>query len=130
MIVASEVRDEEQYLKEKCSNVGQTGLLAHNIMGDIFDSNMLLKTKVIFISSGRIYIWLKCIKHHRNYKYCSGDLKLYEYSINYSFSMCSYLQTSLSIWGWGSLGLVLFLVTFGPFAIFYFAFYILCFVGG
>ncbi|NXB59699.1 SNX13 protein, partial [Struthidea cinerea] len=39
-------------------------------------------------------------------------------------------QTSLSIWGWGSLGLVLFLVTFGPFAIFYFAFYILCFVGG
>ncbi|NXK03322.1 SNX13 protein, partial [Herpetotheres cachinnans] len=40
------------------------------------------------------------------------------------------LQTSLSIWGWGSLGLVLFLVTFGPFAIFYFAFYILCFVGG
>ncbi|KAM4685404.1 sorting nexin-13 isoform 6-T6 [Amazona ochrocephala] len=44
--------------------------------------------------------------------------------------MCSCLQTSLSIWGWGSLGLVLFLVTFGPFAIFYFAFYILCFVGG
>ncbi|NXN32223.1 SNX13 protein, partial [Nycticryphes semicollaris] len=40
------------------------------------------------------------------------------------------LQTSLSIWGWGSLGVVLFLVTFGPFAIFYFAFYILCFVGG
>uniref|UniRef100_A0A8B9FGL5 Sorting nexin-13 n=1 Tax=Amazona collaria TaxID=241587 RepID=A0A8B9FGL5_9PSIT len=40
------------------------------------------------------------------------------------------LLTSLSIWGWGSLGLVLFLVTFGPFAIFYFAFYILCFVGG
>ncbi|XP_053914855.1 sorting nexin-13 isoform X4 [Cuculus canorus] len=39
-------------------------------------------------------------------------------------------KTSLSIWGWGSLGLVLFLVTFGPFAIFYFAFYILCFVGG
>ncbi|XP_065522341.1 sorting nexin-13 isoform X2 [Lathamus discolor] len=39
-------------------------------------------------------------------------------------------ETSLSIWGWGSLGLVLFLVTFGPFAIFYFAFYILCFVGG
>ncbi|NXW26842.1 SNX13 protein, partial [Phaetusa simplex] len=42
----------------------------------------------------------------------------------------SCLQTSLSIWGWGSLGVVLFLVTFGPFAIFYFAFYILCFVGG
>ncbi|KAL2307440.1 hypothetical protein Nmel_000404, partial [Mimus melanotis] len=40
----------------------------------------------------------------------------------------SCLQTSLSIWGWGSL--VLFLATFGPFAIFYFAFYILCFVGG
>ncbi|XP_043922126.1 sorting nexin-13-like [Protopterus annectens] len=37
---------------------------------------------------------------------------------------------SLSIWGWGGLGGVLFLVTFGPFAIFYFAFYILCFVGG
>ncbi|XP_074801917.1 sorting nexin-13 isoform X3 [Natator depressus] len=40
------------------------------------------------------------------------------------------VETSLSIWGWGSLGVVLFLVTFGPFAIFYFAFYILCFVGG
>ncbi|XP_006138398.1 sorting nexin-13 isoform X5 [Pelodiscus sinensis] len=39
-------------------------------------------------------------------------------------------ETSLSIWGWGSLVVVLFLVTFGPFAIFYFAFYILCFVGG
>nr|XP_025960815.1 sorting nexin-13 isoform X3 [Dromaius novaehollandiae] len=39
-------------------------------------------------------------------------------------------ETSLSIWGWGSLGIVLFLITFGPFAIFYFAFYILCFVGG
>ncbi|KAM6134804.1 sorting nexin-13 isoform 4-T4 [Pterocles gutturalis] len=39
-------------------------------------------------------------------------------------------ETSLSIWGWGSLGVVLFLVTFGPFAIFYFAFYILCFLGG
>ncbi|XP_044285300.1 sorting nexin-13 isoform X4 [Varanus komodoensis] len=39
-------------------------------------------------------------------------------------------EASLSIWGWGSLGVVLFLVTFGPFAIFYFAFYILCFVGG
>ncbi|KAM6375356.1 LOW QUALITY PROTEIN: sorting nexin-13 [Alca torda] len=43
---------------------------------------------------------------------------------------CLLSQTSLSIWGWGSLGVVLFLVTFGPFAIFYFAFYILCFVGG
>ncbi|XP_042328325.1 sorting nexin-13 isoform X3 [Sceloporus undulatus] len=39
-------------------------------------------------------------------------------------------ETSLSIWGWGSLCVVLFLITFGPFAIFYFAFYILCFVGG
>ncbi|XP_069814900.1 sorting nexin-13 isoform X1 [Dendropsophus ebraccatus] len=39
-------------------------------------------------------------------------------------------KASLSIWGWGSLGGVLFLITFGPFAIFYFAFYILCFVGG
>ncbi|XP_072506939.1 sorting nexin-13 isoform X3 [Notamacropus eugenii] len=39
-------------------------------------------------------------------------------------------EASLSIWGWGSLGVVLFLVTFGPFAIFYFAFYVLCFVGG
>uniref|UniRef100_A0A803T6W9 Sorting nexin-13 n=1 Tax=Anolis carolinensis TaxID=28377 RepID=A0A803T6W9_ANOCA len=39
-------------------------------------------------------------------------------------------MTSLSIWGWGSLCVVLFLITFGPFAIFYFTFYILCFVGG
>ncbi|XP_069050838.1 sorting nexin-13 isoform X3 [Lepisosteus oculatus] len=39
-------------------------------------------------------------------------------------------RASLSIWGWGGLGVVLFLITFGPFAIFYFAFYILCFVGG
>ncbi|XP_053302542.1 sorting nexin-13 isoform X1 [Pleuronectes platessa] len=39
-------------------------------------------------------------------------------------------QASLSIWGWGGLGVVLFLVTFGPFAIFYLAFYIFCFVGG
>ncbi|XP_072910212.1 sorting nexin-13 isoform X6 [Hemitrygon akajei] len=39
-------------------------------------------------------------------------------------------QADVSIWGWGCLGVVLFLVTFGPFAIFYFAFYILCFVGG
>uniref|UniRef100_A0A2K6A1D2 Sorting nexin 13 n=1 Tax=Mandrillus leucophaeus TaxID=9568 RepID=A0A2K6A1D2_MANLE len=36
----------------------------------------------------------------------------------------------LSIWGWGSLGIVLFLITFGPFVIFYSTFYILCFVGG
>uniref|UniRef100_A0A8C0PB79 Sorting nexin-13 n=2 Tax=Canis lupus TaxID=9612 RepID=A0A8C0PB79_CANLF len=39
-------------------------------------------------------------------------------------------ETSLSIWGWGSLGIVLSLITFGPFVIFYLAFYILCFVGG
>uniref|UniRef100_A0A1Y7VKV2 Sorting nexin 13 n=1 Tax=Mus musculus TaxID=10090 RepID=A0A1Y7VKV2_MOUSE len=39
-------------------------------------------------------------------------------------------EASLSIWGWGSLGIVLFLITFGPFVIFYLAFYILCFVGG
>ncbi|XP_077446942.1 sorting nexin-13 isoform X1 [Stigmatopora argus] len=40
------------------------------------------------------------------------------------------IQASLSFWGWGSLGVVLFLITFGPFAIFYLAFYILCFIGG
>ncbi|XP_004547995.2 sorting nexin-13 isoform X1 [Maylandia zebra] len=40
------------------------------------------------------------------------------------------IQASLSIWGWGGLGVVLFLVTFGPFAIFYLAFYIFCFIGG
>ncbi|XP_062342813.1 sorting nexin-13 isoform X2 [Osmerus eperlanus] len=40
------------------------------------------------------------------------------------------IQASLSIWGWGGLGVVLFLITFGPFAIFYLAFYIFCFVGG
>uniref|UniRef100_A0A672J5L1 Sorting nexin-13-like n=1 Tax=Salarias fasciatus TaxID=181472 RepID=A0A672J5L1_SALFA len=39
-------------------------------------------------------------------------------------------MASLSIWGWGGLGVVLFLVTFGPFAIFYLAFYIFCFIGG
>ncbi|XP_070582619.1 sorting nexin-13 isoform X5 [Erythrolamprus reginae] len=39
-------------------------------------------------------------------------------------------NTNLSIWGWGSLAVLLFLITFGPFAIFYFAFYILCSVGG
>uniref|UniRef100_A0A673IUN1 Sorting nexin 13 n=1 Tax=Sinocyclocheilus rhinocerous TaxID=307959 RepID=A0A673IUN1_9TELE len=39
-------------------------------------------------------------------------------------------SASLSIWGWGGLGVVLFLITFGPFAIFYLAFYILCFIGG
>uniref|UniRef100_A0A4W6EXN7 Sorting nexin 13 n=1 Tax=Lates calcarifer TaxID=8187 RepID=A0A4W6EXN7_LATCA len=43
--------------------------------------------------------------------------------------MCVF-QASLSIWGWGGLGVVLFLVTFGPFAIFYLAFYIFCFIGG
>uniref|UniRef100_A0A3Q3NCZ5 Sorting nexin 13 n=1 Tax=Labrus bergylta TaxID=56723 RepID=A0A3Q3NCZ5_9LABR len=41
-----------------------------------------------------------------------------------------FFQASLSIWGWGGLGVVLFLVTFGPFAIFYLAFYIFCFIGG
>uniref|UniRef100_A0A8C1NWG0 Sorting nexin 13 n=1 Tax=Cyprinus carpio TaxID=7962 RepID=A0A8C1NWG0_CYPCA len=40
------------------------------------------------------------------------------------------LFASLSVWGWGGLGVVLFLITFGPFAIFYLAFYILCFIGG
>lgn len=44
-------------------------------------------------------------------------------------SLCLF-QASLSIWGWGGLGVVLFLVTFGPFAIFYLAFYIFCFIGG
>ncbi|XP_058038725.1 sorting nexin-13 [Ahaetulla prasina] len=39
-------------------------------------------------------------------------------------------ETNLSIWGWGSLVVLLFLFTFGPFAIFYFAFYILCSMGG
>ncbi|XP_075068315.1 sorting nexin-13 isoform X2 [Mixophyes fleayi] len=39
-------------------------------------------------------------------------------------------KASRSIWGWGSLVGVLFLITFGPFAIIYLAFYILCFVGG
>ncbi|MBN3270486.1 SNX13 protein, partial [Polyodon spathula] len=43
---------------------------------------------------------------------------------------CVLFQTSLSIWGWGGLGVVLFLITFGPFAIFYLAFYVLCFTGG
>uniref|UniRef100_A0A8C6WXJ0 Sorting nexin 13 n=1 Tax=Neogobius melanostomus TaxID=47308 RepID=A0A8C6WXJ0_9GOBI len=37
---------------------------------------------------------------------------------------------SLSFWGWGGLGVVLFFVTFGPFAIFYLAFYFFCFLGG
>nr|XP_056713316.1 sorting nexin-13 isoform X4 [Euleptes europaea] len=35
-------------------------------------------------------------------------------------------ETSLSIWGWGSLVIVLFLIKFGPFVIFY----IFCFVSG
>ncbi|XP_077160589.1 sorting nexin-13 isoform X4 [Paroedura picta] len=35
-------------------------------------------------------------------------------------------ETSLSIWGWGSLVIVLFLIKFGPFIIFY----IFCFFGG
>ncbi|XP_077362517.1 sorting nexin-13 isoform X3 [Festucalex cinctus] len=41
-----------------------------------------------------------------------------------------FAEASLSFWGWGGLGVVLFLITFGPFAIFYLAFYILCFIGG
>ncbi|KAM8841324.1 sorting nexin-13 isoform 3-T3 [Spinachia spinachia] len=41
-----------------------------------------------------------------------------------------FAEASLSIWGWGGLGVVLFLVTFGPFAIFYLAFYVFCFIGG
>ncbi|XP_016428389.1 sorting nexin-13-like [Sinocyclocheilus rhinocerous] len=41
-----------------------------------------------------------------------------------------FAEASLSIWGWWGLGVVLFLITFGPFAIFYLAFYILCFIGG
>ncbi|XP_017576448.1 sorting nexin-13 isoform X1 [Pygocentrus nattereri] len=41
-----------------------------------------------------------------------------------------FAEASLSVWGWGGLGVVLFLITFGPFAIFYLAFYIFCFVGG
>ncbi|XP_024114038.1 sorting nexin-13 isoform X2 [Oryzias melastigma] len=45
-------------------------------------------------------------------------------------STLQHIQASLSIWGWGGLGVVLFFVTFGPFAIFYLAFYIFCFIGG
>lgn len=41
-----------------------------------------------------------------------------------------FAEASLSVWGWGGLGVVLFLITFGPFAIFYLAIYIFCFVGG
>uniref|UniRef100_A0A669CGF8 Sorting nexin 13 n=1 Tax=Oreochromis niloticus TaxID=8128 RepID=A0A669CGF8_ORENI len=44
--------------------------------------------------------------------------------------ICLSKELYLSIWGWGGLGVVLFLVTFGPFAIFYLAFYIFCFIGG
>ncbi|XP_076157290.1 sorting nexin-13 isoform X4 [Alosa pseudoharengus] len=44
--------------------------------------------------------------------------------------LSNWRQASLSVWGWGGLGVVLFLITFGPFAIFYLAFYIVCFVGG
>ncbi|XP_065439300.1 sorting nexin-13 isoform X22 [Chrysemys picta bellii] len=71
-------------------------------------------------------------------EYEDGHLKLlYGHLVAYSpfgnarvWNSHRNMDTSLSIWGWGSLGVVLFLVTFGPFAIFYFAFYILCFVGG
>ncbi|XP_028251310.1 sorting nexin-13 isoform X2 [Parambassis ranga] len=45
-------------------------------------------------------------------------------------ALSTWRQASLSIWGWGGLGVVLFLVTFGPFAVFYLAFYIFCFIGG
>ncbi|XP_028819141.1 sorting nexin-13 isoform X3 [Denticeps clupeoides] len=41
-----------------------------------------------------------------------------------------FAEASLSIWGWGGLGVILFLITFGPFAVFYLAFYIFCFFGG
>ncbi|XP_060798608.1 sorting nexin-13 isoform X3 [Neoarius graeffei] len=41
-----------------------------------------------------------------------------------------FAEASLSVWGWGGLGILLFLITFGPFAIFYLAFYIFCFLGG
>ncbi|XP_046690564.1 sorting nexin-13 isoform X4 [Silurus meridionalis] len=41
-----------------------------------------------------------------------------------------FAEASLSIWGWGGLGVLLFLITFGPFAIFYLPFYIFCFLGG
>ncbi|XP_053084473.1 sorting nexin-13 isoform X3 [Pangasianodon hypophthalmus] len=41
-----------------------------------------------------------------------------------------FAEASLSIWGWWGLGILLFLITFGPFAIFYLAFYIFCFLGG
>uniref|UniRef100_A0A8C9RN71 Sorting nexin 13 n=1 Tax=Scleropages formosus TaxID=113540 RepID=A0A8C9RN71_SCLFO len=43
---------------------------------------------------------------------------------------CHMSLAGLSVWGWGGLGVVLFLITFGPFAIFYLTFYIFCFVGG
>ncbi|XP_053348318.1 sorting nexin-13 isoform X1 [Clarias gariepinus] len=41
-----------------------------------------------------------------------------------------FAEASLSVWGWGGLAILLFLITFGPFAIFYLAFYIFCFLGG
>ncbi|XP_064839301.1 sorting nexin-13 isoform X6 [Oncorhynchus masou masou] len=49
---------------------------------------------------------------------------------NRRISSAQLIQASLSVWGWGGLGVVLFLITFGPFAIFYLAFYICCVVGG
>ncbi|XP_036411358.1 sorting nexin-13-like [Megalops cyprinoides] len=39
-------------------------------------------------------------------------------------------EGNLSVWGWGAAGAILFLLTFGPFALFYLAFYLLCFAGG
>lgn len=50
--------------------------------------------------------------------------------LQFFFVFLLLFQADVSIWGWGCLCVVLFLVTFGPFAIFYFVFYILCFVGG
>ncbi|XP_053322437.1 sorting nexin-13 [Spea bombifrons] len=39
-------------------------------------------------------------------------------------------QVSRSVWGWGGLGVVLLLIGIGPFYLFYYAFYIICFVFG
>lgn len=47
-----------------------------------------------------------------------------------STSHTMFAEANLSVWGWGGLGILLFLITFGPFAIFYLAFYIFCFLGG
>ncbi|XP_032142937.1 sorting nexin-13 isoform X3 [Sapajus apella] len=70
----------------------------------------------------------------RNLKLCrsfvgSFLIHMEDYLLIY-LTLFALFQASLSIWGWGSLGIVLFLITFGPFVIFYLTFYILCFVGG